>query len=126
MGGALACDDINLPFVGVVNLDILWMSSSKDNVPVEYTYNDVSWSCSDPFIDFENCSFPKPSDPKQCWLEFQNLIGGPGFEFEDPNEDGLPEINTIYFAPNCQYRAPSGGTGSNNFGVMAAVPVLVE
>ena len=97
--------------LGVVTVDIMWMSYGKDNVPVEYHYNNTDWNCSD------------PTDNELCWQDFQDAFG---WLFDDPEGDGLPEIKGIYFGPNCNYTEPVGGVGSDNFGVMAKVPVLVE
>lgn len=118
------CDDIKTPFVGVVTVDIIWMSYGKQNVPIEYHYNDIDWKCSDADIDWDaDCSDLEASNPELCWQEFQDAFD---WDFGDPDGDGLPEINGIYFAPSCEYTEPTGGTGSDNFGIMAAIPVLVE
>lgn len=124
-GGTMACDDINLPYVGVVTLDIVWMSNVKGNVPVEYHHNGIDWYCSDPGIDWDliNCTDPAPSDPALCWQEFQDAFG---WSFVDPDNDDLPEIQGMYFAPGCKYTEPAGGVGGANYGIMAKVPVLVE
>ena len=49
------------------------------------------------------------------------------FALEDINGDPAPyKKETIYFVPDCSPHVPTGGTGGENFGVLAKVPVLVD
>lgn len=111
-----ACEEDHNVFDGVVTVDIIWMSFGKDNVPVEY-HHDVhgdgtvtNWFCSD------------PTNNALCWQEFQQAYG---WNFYDDG-DGLPDIETIYFAPTCEDTQSVGGVGADNSGIHAAIPVLVE
>lgn len=105
------CDAAEIEYVTVVTVDIVWMSFDKQNVPVEYHYNDIDWACID------------PSNPELCWQDFQDTYS---WDFVDPDGDGLPENKAMYFAPGCEYTESVGSTGSFNSGIMAKIPVLVE
>lgn len=49
--------------------------------------------------------------------------------FKLKDNDGNPAVyvqKTFYFLPNCEIAVPTGSTGTDNFGVLAKYPVLVE
>jgi putative Tad-like protein involved in Flp pilus assembly len=49
--------------------------------------------------------------------------------FNMKDNDGDPAVylqKTFYFMPNCEITEPTGSTGTDNFGVLAKYPVLVE
>ncbi|WP_419176060.1 TadG family pilus assembly protein [Desulfosediminicola sp.] len=111
-----ACDETKVTYHAPINVDIIWMSAGKDNVPVKYDVpsplkDNATFECSD------------PTNNTKCWQEFQDHYG---WDFDDPDGDGLPENNGMYLAPNCDYVPGAGSTGSYNTGIMAAIPVLVE
>jgi hypothetical protein len=49
------------------------------------------------------------------------------FNLEDVG--GAPatyQKKTIYFLPDCDVHVPAGGSGGENFGILARIPVLVQ
>jgi len=56
-----------------------------------------------------------------CWTDFTQH-----FNLQAPDfSPAIASSKTIYFLPDCDPHIPMGGTGGQNFGVLARVPVLV-
>ncbi|NLZ16755.1 MAG: hypothetical protein GX087_03340 [Desulfobulbaceae bacterium] len=102
--------------VGAVNVNVVWIQ--RDNDP---HYNDVPVKME----GWEN----KASDGFTRWKSFvdyfhlQNLNGPPVTEADYA---ALYQKKNIYFMPSCELVEPIGGTGGQNFGIRAEIPVLVE
>jgi hypothetical protein len=98
--------------VGAVNLNIVWITGAGEDP--QYTQAPTqmgAWSNSDP-------------DGQIRWNDF---AGPAGFDLQ--NVDGTPAPyakKSIYFLPDCEVHVPAGGTGGDNFGILAKIPVLVE
>lgn len=115
------CDASEITFAGIINIDIIWMSSGKKDVPFNYVSIPPHGGSGDRVIAYEEWECTS-SDESECWSEFQEHYD---YDFVDDG-DGLPEKNGIYLSPNCNYDPAAGSTGSYNMGIMAAIPVLVE
>jgi Flp pilus assembly protein TadG len=102
---------------GAVNLNIIWITEAGEdpsytNAPTQMAgVGDYgNWSSGDP-------------DGQTRWNSFAahfNLQNVP---------DGTPAPyvkKSIYFLPDCTPHEPAGGSGGDNFGVLARIPVLVE
>jgi Flp pilus assembly protein TadG len=95
---------------GAVNLNIVWITEagedpSYSNAPTQMG----AWSNNDP-------------DGSVRWDDFVSV-------FNLQNVDGSPAPyakKSIYFLPDCTPHEPKGGSGGENFGVLAKIPVLVE
>lgn len=117
------------PLVGAVLVDVLWMfdeNSKKldDAAPRSMTRadsegNTVSWN-------YLTATDVPNKDLKTNGLErWQSFVSF--FDLKEP--DGVTpaaaENKSIYYAPDCEPAGAFGGTGGANFGIRAAVPVLV-
>lgn len=95
--------------VGVVNVDIIWIQR-KDHDPapreMRIPNTDTIWTC------------PDTSTDEECWEDF---VGA----FDLPEGIALQK-NSIYFHTNCEVHKPVGETGGDNFGILAAIPKLVQ
>ena len=117
------------PLVGAVLVDVLWMfdeNSKKldDSAPQAMTRVDsqgvqVSWNYLTA-VDVINKDLK--SNGLERWQSFVNF-----FNLKEPDgiTPALPENKSIYYAPDCEPAGAFGGTGGANFGIRAAVPVLV-
>jgi len=99
------------PVVGAVTVEVVWITGPGEdpdyvNAPTEMG----AWS---------NYS----SDGYERWVDFSNA-------FNLENLDGTSPVpyakKNIYFKPDCEPSVPTGGTGGENFGMLAQIPVLVE
>ena len=117
--------------LGAVTVDIIWIHSTGGNdphfeeIPREVTAGNDSYRCNDCF-DGDNwiCTGKKDDAPTReaCWIDFYTT-----FNLKD--ENGNPpdyEKKQLFFRPNCAGDAPLGGTGGQNYGVIAKVPLLVK
>jgi hypothetical protein len=131
-----SCDASEVTFAGIINVDIIWMSNGKKDVPINYVSippHGGSPSTRTTYYEAWDCDIPigETDYESKCWVQFQDHYD---YRFEDPEADKdpddniyrLPEKNGIYLSPNCDYVQAAGSTGSFNMGVMAAIPVLVE
>jgi hypothetical protein len=107
------CEEVR----GAVNLNIIWITEAGEDPSYSNAPSQMagvgefgSWSSSDP-------------DGQTRWNSFVlhfNLQNVP---------DGAPAPyvkKSIYFLPDCTPHEPAGGSGGDNFGVLARIPVLVE
>jgi hypothetical protein len=102
---------------GAVNLNIIWITEAGEDP--SYTNAPTQMAG---VGDFGNWSSGDP-DGQTRWNSFAahfNLQNVP---------DGAPAPyvkKSIYFLPDCTPHEPAGGSGGDNFGVLARIPVLVE
>jgi len=107
------CEEVQ----GAVNLNIIWITEAGEDPSYSNAPSQMAgvgefgnWSSSDP-------------DGQTRWNSFVlhfNLQNVP---------DGAPAPyvkKSIYFLPDCTPHEPAGGSGGDNFGVLARIPVLVE
>lgn len=109
-----------LKVVGAVEVNVVWINESNAGRPdgpkpwvPSSMYNPntgVTWSCSGP-------------TPQVCWDSFRDA-----FNLKNNNLTGpaLWADKTLYFFPDCKVHAPQGGTGGDNYGILARYPVLVK
>jgi len=101
--------------VGAVVLNVVWVIRDNPLSPTQPRPADVprqmgNWTC------------PAGSSDSQCWESFVSTFG-----LQGPNQEpAIASAKTIYFLPDCTAHTPVGGTGGENFGVLAQVPVLVR
>jgi Flp pilus assembly protein TadG len=130
--------------VGAVEVSLIWMwgqNPDMENGPTQMTAYDaqtqsnITWSCPASCLSLRNC---RGNDVGQCrgnccWNDFvqtfhlqdaNNIppIVGPGGNELHPND----LATTMFFLPDCTPHAPQGGTGGENFGILARYPVLVK
>lgn len=112
--------------VGIVELNVLWISGEGEsscaysldefgNLVHAPPLNMGSWSCANPNITSQ-------AEWDACWTSFVN-------HFSLVDHDGNPATcgkKTLYFQPDCTPHTPEGGTGGQNFGILAKIPVLVD
>jgi hypothetical protein len=105
--------------VGVVTLNILWITRNDKNQFNEVPRNmEVS-------MDTGTTSFScdESIEGATCWNNFvttfnlKDVLMGTSATYED---------KTIYFLPDCNAHYPTGVTGGKNFGILAKIPVLVK
>lgn len=128
--------------VGAVSLNVIWMIDQTSQSEKNNKYSDVPrymeiWDVVDGephLIDkFDNPTTTEP-DNFEAWKDFvdkfnlKNADGKPE-TVNDPDDidyQNLYQHKAIFFLPNCEFSKPTGGTGGNNFGVVARTPVLVQ
>jgi hypothetical protein len=108
--------------VGAVNLNVIWMVGNATGQCTEspYIMTNVSgksdWSSSDP----DGCN------RWDSFVSHFNLVNNVDAD-NDGNLDPAPhQQQSIQFLPDCTYHEPGGGSGGNNFGILAEIPVLVD
>jgi Flp pilus assembly protein TadG len=95
---------------GAVNLNIVWITNagedpSYSNAPTQMG----AWSSAE-------------TDGSARWDSFVSH-----FNLKNVDETPAPYAKkSIYFLPDCSPHEPRGGTGGENFGILAKIPVLVE
>lgn len=112
-------------FAGAVNIRVIWMIDQNDPL-----YNDVPRQMTVP--DFPPWSCPPETDGFQCWISFvdhfglQNVDAPP--EQDDNYEDyeDMYQKKNIFFLTACEFLGLKGGSGGENFGVLAKIPKLVQ
>ncbi len=126
----IKCDDSNPgpcnQLMGAVSLDILWINRSAANVEGDTLNQEAPWQMAD-WNAHTAADVTDVCDGKLRWDSFVNhfqIKSGPGGELATFDNGGYGD-NTIYFSPSCDPHVPVGGTGGANFGIRAAVPVLV-
>ena len=99
--------------VGAVNLNIVWISGAGEDPQFK-----------DAPIQMGNWSAPAgtESDGQARWADFVAH-----FNLQNADGTNAPYAKkSIYFLPDCTVHEPAGGTGGENFGILAKIPVLVE
>jgi hypothetical protein len=126
----IQCNDSNPgpcnQLMGAIALNILWINRSVANVEGDTLNKEAPWEMGDWDARAAD-DISDVCDGKQRWDSFVNhfqIKSGPGGELATFDNGGYGD-NTIYFSPSCEPHVPVGGTGGGNFGIRAAVPVLV-
>jgi hypothetical protein len=113
--------------VGAVTLNVLWIKQpSADPQWMDIPLEMEGWRCS----HFEGgLSIDEMTDTQrqECWQQFAiafDLQTADGTSVGDLTPSDLQK--TMFFRPDCEPHEPKGGTGGQNFGVLARRPVLVN
>jgi Flp pilus assembly protein TadG len=108
--------------VGAVDLNVIWIVDKNDPQYKEAPTQMGNWICP------SACG-----GPSECCWDGNNSAKPPSWSFVGhfnlQNLDGSPatyQQKTIYFLPDCNPHEPVGGTGGQNFGILAKYPVLVK
>jgi hypothetical protein len=118
--------------VGAVDVNLLWMVRNAQNnydwAPYEMSGPGISsWVCPNsitggaPFADLT------ASQKEACWHDFiahYGLVNYAGASISTMKRSDWSK--TMYFFPDCTPHDRAGGTGGQNFGVLAKIPVLVD
>jgi Flp pilus assembly protein TadG len=103
------CEEVT----GAVNLNIVWISGAGEDPQFNNAPTQMGvWSA----------PAGTESNGEARWNSFVTY-------FNLQNADGTPAPyakKSIYFLPDCTVHEPAGGTGGENFGILAKIPVLVE
>jgi hypothetical protein len=96
--------------VGAVVVNIVWITGEGEDPHYDDAPRQMGdWSNNNP-------------DGRVRWSSFVQ-------HFRLKNLDNNPapyDKKSIYFLPDCQPHIPTGGTGGENFGILAKIPVLVK
>ncbi|CAG36261.1 TadG family pilus assembly protein [Desulfotalea psychrophila] len=110
------------PLVGAVEVNIIWIIHKNDpwsqmkEVPTEM----ADWTCS---------TTTTLEDRHNCWKDFvdhfdlENVTGPP---VSDEDYEDMYQKKNIFFLPSCEAHEPQGGSGGQNFGILAKIPKLVK
>jgi hypothetical protein len=122
----IQCNDSNPgpcnQLIGAIAMDVLWM---VDQVNVTRIDDEAPRTMG----DWDGSLI---SDGKARWdsfVDYYDIKSAPGGSlalWQDPPGDNGYRQKTIYLSPSCEPQTPTGGTGGANFGIRAAVPVLVR
>jgi Flp pilus assembly protein TadG len=113
------CEEV----LGMVPVEVVYITGSGTDphangapyIMHEWQSDTVIWSCL-------TTDDPQCADGHYRWSSFAAF-------FYLTNLDGNPapyDNKTLYFKPVCDPQLATGGTGGENFGMMATIPVLVE
>ncbi|WAC06619.1 MAG: TadG family pilus assembly protein [Thermodesulfobacteriota bacterium] len=94
---------------GAVNLNIIWILEKDNKIDDDAPRKMSAWSNNAP----------------SGQVRWDSFVAN----FNLKNVDGAPAPfakKSIYFLPDCTLHEPEGGTGGDNFGIRAKIPVLVE
>lgn len=135
------CPDNNVSncskLVGAVNVNVIWIIHKNDpdytDVPLEMSiykdeYDSDGNVIGETLVDSWEC--PAETSGLECWKSFvdhftlANVDGPPVNDPEDYEE--MYQKKNIFFLPDCEDHGPTGGTGGENFGILARIPKLVE
>ena len=98
---------------GIVNLNIVWMTEAGT----------PDWE--DAPTKMGIWEYPANADNTNGQERWQNFVET--FNLKNVDDQPAPYAKkSIYFLPDCTKHKPLGGTGGNNYGVLADRPVLVK
>lgn len=106
--------------VGAVTISIVWITGAGEDPDYGKAPTEMGSTG-----NYEAWSYPSDAgntNGEARWNSFVN-------HFHLENVDGSPapyQKKAIYFMPDCTPHIPRGGTGGENFGILAQVPVLVK
>jgi hypothetical protein len=103
---------------GAVNLNIIWITEAG----ADPGYNNAPTQMGEWIFSGDDVNSDGTIDGQDRWDEFVA-------EFTLKNVDGTDAPyakKSIYFLPDCTPHEPAGGSGGENFGVLAKIPKLVE
>jgi hypothetical protein len=100
------CEEVR----GAVNINVVWITGPGDDPHYNEAPTQMGlWSNSDPNGEIR-------------WGDFVGY-----FNLQNVDGTAAPyEKKSIYFLPDCTPHVPKGGTGGQNFGILARIPVLVK
>lgn len=104
--------------VGVVNVDVVWISEKDADTEAKFEAENFPPSRMGDWVCDSSCAGSRVC----CWDKFVE-------HFKLKNVDDATATyaqKSIYFLPSCTPHEPSGGTGGENYGVLARFPVLVN
>ena len=81
--------------------------------------NSIDWTCT-----VEDGVINTELERRQCWRDFVEAFSILNTSGQPATEDDY-RSNSFYFMPAC-YGHQLGGTGGQNFGILAKIPVLVN
>jgi hypothetical protein len=99
--------------VGAVNLNVVWITGAGE---------DPGFNAAPTQMGGWSAPLGSESDGQARWADFVA-------HFNLQNADGTPAPyakKSIYFLPDCTVHEPAGGTGGQNYGILAKIPVLVD
>lgn len=111
--------------LGTVQVNVVWISDKDAKTEKEFEKEGfppaamADWVCPDNVNNL--CTDPK-TYRSCCWNDFVS-------HFNLKNVDDITATyaqKSIYFTPECAPEFPKGGTGGQNFGILAKIPVLVN
>lgn len=106
-------------FVGAVTVNIVWIINQLSQAPAPTQME--GWGCP------TTCGYTDQgltsTQGQCCWNSFVSYFNLVGPDFTTP---ALSLNKTIYFLSDCNVHTPVGGTGGENFGILAKYPVLVN
>ncbi len=103
--------------IGAVVVNVVWVIRDNNPLgPMTPRPEDTPHRMADWYCD------PATNTDTQCWTSFTNH-----FNLLAPDlSPAIASAKTIYFLPDCEPHTPVGGTGGENYGVLARIPVLVR
>jgi Flp pilus assembly protein TadG len=110
------CEEV----VGAVTVSIIWITGAGEDP--DYSEAPTQMGAAG---NYGPWAFPRDAgntNGEERWNSFVET-------FQLQNVDGSPapyRKKSIYFIPDCEAHIPKGGTGGENFGILARIPVLVE
>ena len=114
------------PLVGAVNLDVVWVVNQSNKID-----DDAPTQMALPPDDSDGVSpgtwSNAAADGVTRWDDFVTAMNlrGENDALATYANDGWRQ-KSIYFLPSCSYQEPTGGTGGENYGILAQIPVLVD
>ena len=109
--------------VGAVNVNVVWIVHKNDPL-----YKDVPWEMSAPGFELWTCD-SSVTGGLECWksfVDYFNIANVDGPPLTDEDYEEMYQKKNIFFLPDCTVHEPTGGSGGENFGVLARIPKLVE
>jgi hypothetical protein len=123
--------------IGAVRVNVLWMFKNEPNNPGANSIDNTGpqsmgdWSASTGINAGSDCmgTDPLPAEPDGA-TRWNSFVCHHNLQMDDAGtvatfENGGAIQKTIYFHPDCDPYT-LGGTGGNNYGIRAEVPVLVR
>ncbi|NIS71311.1 MAG: hypothetical protein GTO12_20935 [Proteobacteria bacterium] len=106
--------------VGAVTINIVWITGAGEDPDYREAPMEMG-----PFGDYGAWSYPADAGNTNGEARWNSFVT----HFHLRNVDGSPapyQKKAIYFLPDCTPHIPRGGTGGENFGILAQIPVLVK
>ncbi len=114
------------PLVGAVNLDVIWVVNQSNKINDDAPFQMALPPDDSAGVSPGTWSNADPSGVTR-WDDFVDAMNLRG------ENDALATYanggwrqKSIYFLPSCSYQEPTGGTGGENYGILAQIPVLVD
>jgi hypothetical protein len=103
--------------IGAVVVNVVWIIRDNNPLgPMTPRPEDTPHRMADWYCD------PATNTDTECWTSFTDH-----FNLLAPDlSPAIASAKTVYFLPDCAPHTPVGGTGGENYGVLARIPVLVR